>query len=111
MSLEVAAMKVAIPAIGVTGGASLFLLSLASTQTDIGGVEKYGAMGLLALLLVWMTQVLSKKLDTLIAETQQTRAEVIGDRSDTQEMRASLERMERRLEVLEDVVQAQGGTK
>ena len=104
MSLEAAASRIAVPFLGVAGGAGLFLASVAAQGA--AGIEKYGAMGLLALLLVWMTQQLSKKLDALLEALHGTREAIQALRAETRETRATLERQDHRLEAVEGAVRS-----
>lgn len=102
MSLEVAATKFALPLIGTAGGAGLLLTAAATSGVE--GFEKYGPYGLLALLLVWMTQQLTKQLAAILQAVQELKASSEALRAQLSAMRAAIERQEHRLEAVEDVV-------
>lgn len=112
MSAEAAiAMKWLVPGLGVTGGAGL-LLAAAATNTDLDHIKEYGSMVLLFILLVWMTQVLAKKLDKLDdvnSTLHEVKASLDSQTRETTEVRHALERQDRRLEAVEQAIKEWGG--
>lgn len=108
MSLEMAATKFALPVIGTAGGFGVLLVAAATGGVE--GLEKYGPYGLLALLLVWMTQQFTKKLDAIIEALTAVAAKTESLRVEMRATRTALERQELRLDAVENAVKACPGS-
>lgn len=104
--VAVAKASVALPVAGTIGGAGV-LIAAATGQVEL--VENWGPYGLLGLLLVWMTQQLSKKLDAMLDSLNATRVEITALRAEIRETRTTLERQELRLEAVETIVRSCDG--
>jgi hypothetical protein len=95
-------------AAGMAAGAMTWMLAdVPTSSTGVGLIERFGAMGLVTVMVFWLMREVLKKLDEQIAISRQ-------DREDTKEMRKEIaelarEQREARIELTRSLAQLASG--